>query len=208
MHGAGFSYGAAGLWADEFVLKQTGRERPLCTFLPHSTDDAPGYCARFHQGVGSLGARTRSLSLFRPETHDFADYLLSSDAIFVGGGNTRSMLALWREWGLDAILRRAYAHGVVLSGMSAGAICWFEQGFSDSTGPGYAPLPGLGLLRGICNPHHADDERGRLFLELAPRHPAALGLPDGALVQFVDGRVEQVLGPAASRVYRGGSLAR
>ena len=80
--------------------------------------------------------------------------MLSQDAIFVGGGNTKSMLAVWREWGLTGVLEEAYESGIVLGGQSAGAICWFEQGVTDSWADRLRPLECMGLLPGSCCPHY------------------------------------------------------
>jgi peptidase E len=76
------------------------------------------------------------------------------DIIYVGGGNTRSMLAVWREWGVDDILRDAWQNGTILCGPSAGAICWFEQGTTDSLPGSVTPVTGLGFLSGSCCPHY------------------------------------------------------
>lgn len=127
--------------------------------------------------------------------------------IAMGGGNTRSMLALWREWGLDAILRKAWLQGVVLAGISAGANCWFEWCSTDSFGNGsIRPWPALGLLAdGFC-PHYDSESARRPSLKAmvgAGEMPATYACDDGAAIHFVDG------GPAgavssrpAARAYR------
>jgi peptidase E len=114
---------------------------------------------------------------------------MEQDAIYVGGGNTRAMLVLWREWGLDAILREAWLGGVVLAGLSAGSLCWFEQGVSDSVVPGdLAPIECLGLLAGSHCPHY-DGEPGRrpTFQRLIREGKLAAGYAadDGAALHFI-----------------------
>lgn len=94
IHGAGFSYGSDGMWADKYVLNLIEKPDPLCLFLPHATDDATGYVNLFKKYWTNLGARTKSLSLFTPETSDIESYILESDLIYIGGGNTKSMLCL------------------------------------------------------------------------------------------------------------------
>lgn len=101
----------------------------------------------------SPGCSVRHLTFFNPPVADLRSYLLACDLIFVGGGNTKSMLALWREWGVDAILGEAWERGIVLSGVSAGSICWFEQGITDSIPGPLTPLPCLGFLKGSDCPH-------------------------------------------------------
>jgi peptidase E len=87
--------------------------------------------------------------------------LLNQDVIYVGGGNTKSLLAVWRDWGVGEILREAWESGVVLTGVSAGAICWFEQGLTDSFSDGLRPLECLGFLPGSCCPHFDGEAQRR-----------------------------------------------
>ncbi len=87
--------------------------------------------------------------------------MLDMDVIYVSGGNTKSMLALWKEWGLDVILRKAWEQGVILAGLSAGSICWFEEGLTDSYGDKLMPLKCLGLLQGSNSPHYDGDAKRR-----------------------------------------------
>jgi dipeptidase E len=102
------------------------------------------------------------LSLFKPPTADLRSFVFEQDVIYVGGGNTRNLLALWREWGLDAILREAWLSGIVMAGISAGSICWFQQGLSDSVIPGdLAPLECLGFLPGSNCPHYDGEPERR-----------------------------------------------
>ena len=88
-------------------------------------------------------------------------HIEKQDIIFVGGGNTKSMLAVWREWDLDNILLKAYQKGTIMSGVSAGAICWFEFGITDSWKDHQAILPCLGFVDGNCCPHY-DEEPERI----------------------------------------------
>ena len=81
--------------------------------------------------------------------------------IYVGGGNTKSMLAVWREWGVPEILREAWESGIVLAGVSAGAICWFEQGLTDSWADRLRPLDCLGFLPGSCCSHYDSEPKRR-----------------------------------------------
>jgi len=104
--------------------------------------------------MSALDCRATHLSLIQPPSADLGAFVFAQDVIFVGGGNTRSLLALWREWGLDAILREAYERGIVLGGVSADMICWFEFGVTDSVPGALTPLKCLGWLPGSACPHY------------------------------------------------------
>ena len=149
IHGGGFSYGPKDEWADDYIVSQVEAKNPQCLFLAHTTDDAIRYNEKFYRRWALRNTRNRTLSLFTPETNDMRSLILESNIIYVGGGNTKSMLALWREWELDHYLAEAYQQGNVLCGVSAGSICWFEQGYSDSIPGTLSVVNGLGLLRGI-----------------------------------------------------------
>jgi dipeptidase E len=196
MGGGGFSMEPDNPALDRYVLEQCGKPRPKVCFLPTASGDAEGYCLRFYTSFASLDCQPSNLSLFKPPTADLTSFLLEKDVVYVGGGNTRSMLALWREWGLDAILRQAWQNGVVLAGLSAGAICWFEQGVTDSIPGELGPLACLGFLPGSCCPHY-DGEPGRRpayhRLVSEGRIAAGYGVDDGAALHFVGGRLHAVV---------------
>ncbi len=136
------------------------------------------------------------LSLFTPNTRDIESFLLNQDVIYVGGGNTKTMLAIWCEWQVDKILQKAYNQGVILAGVSAGAICWFEQGLTDSIPETITILPCLGFLPGSCAPHY-DGEANR-----RPRYHQLIaegtilpgyGIEDSAAIHFIAGQVAAVV---------------
>jgi peptidase E len=145
--------------------------------------------------------------LFIRTLDDIEGYLLDQDVIYVGGGNTENMLAIWRVHGVDRALRTAWESGVVMTGLSAGSLCWFEAGTTDSFGPELAGLSdGLGLLPGSHSPHY-DGEPGRR--PLYQRLVAAGTLPDGyaaddgaALVFHGSELAEVVASRPAARGYR------
>src|SRR5579863_1756627 len=132
MGGGGFSGRKRDDPLARYVIDLAAVRRPRVCFIPTASGDAAAYVRRFERTAGRLGVKTSVLSVFALPTGNLATFLCAHDVIFVGGGNTRNMLALWRLWGLDAALRTAYRHGVVLSGSSAGAICWFRAGLTDS----------------------------------------------------------------------------
>ena len=194
--GGGFSMEPENPALDQYILQQTGKARPKVCFFPHATDDAVRYVRNFYEAFTKLDVRPTALSLFNPPTADLESFLLEQDAIYVGGGNTKSMLALWREWALDVVLRRAWEKGVVLAGISAGAICWFEQGLTDSIPGPYTALNCLGFLPGSCSPHYdGEAERRPRFHQLLAEGQIkpGLALDDGAAAHFVDGELQQVV---------------
>jgi dipeptidase E len=143
-----------------FVLAMTRVRTPRVLFLGTASGDDPEYIARFHAAFGEADCVAEHLPLFaRPD--DVITPIERANAIVVGGGNTKNLLLVWREHGVDRALRAAYERGTVLTGWSAGCICWFEDGITDSYGPTLRPLgDGLGWLGGSACPHY-DGEAAR-----------------------------------------------
>ena len=138
----------------EYLMAQTPTKNPkICWLGPASGESATNF-ETFARGWEPRGAIVRHFNIYQPETLDFADYLMGMDIVFVGGGSTKNMMALWREWHFDVALRAAWQAGVVMSGGSAGLICWFESGLTDSFPKVLAPVKGLGFLPGSTNPHY------------------------------------------------------
>lgn len=181
---------------DRHILELAGKSHPRVCFLPQAGGESAEYVVKFYAAFNRLGARPSHLSLFRLPTADLASFLLEQDVLYVSGGNTRSMVALWREWGLDVILRRAWEEGVLLTGLSAGAICWFEQGITDSVPGELNPLDCLGLLTGSCCPHYDSElERRPTYHRLLREGEIrpGFGVDDGAALHFVEERLERVV---------------
>lgn len=114
----------------------------------------------------------------------------------MGGGNTKSMLAVWRDWGFDQSIKRAYQAGVVLAGISAGAICWYESGLTDSYADDLVSIQGLGILEGSCCPHYNEErERRPKYLALIGDEQIADGvaIDDRCAVHYVDGVLTRVI---------------
>ncbi len=179
---------------DRELLKLTGKSRPKVCLIPTPTGDAEEVLQRFYTAYGPW-CDARQLTPFRKMTdrsvplRDIAGELCLFDAVFVTGGSTKSALGVWREWGIDQALLLAYQSGVLLAGMSAGAICWFEQAFTDSYGDGYVPLQGLGLLAGGCSAHHEFDGPRTAALHESIRNggmPRTLAIDDYSAVLFAD----------------------
>ena len=190
--GAGFDPANEPL--QRYLISLTGKTRPEVCFIPTASGENRDHIIAFYHLFNALGCGARHLTFFNPPVADLRSYLLDCDLIWVGGGNTKSMLALWHGWGVDEILREAWARGIVLAGSSAGSICWFEQGITDSIPGALTPLPCLGFLKGSNCPHFdSEPERRPTFHRL---------LAEGAISPgyAADDRV--------ALVYHGETLAR
>jgi dipeptidase E len=117
-----------------FLADLTGKERPRVLYIGTASAEDPESALRMYDRFGSRVYLTR-LEFFPWPPEDLRSAVLDQDLIFVGGGNTANMLAIWRVHGVDELLREALERGVVLSGSSAGGICWFTEGVTDSFGP-------------------------------------------------------------------------
>jgi peptidase E len=150
-----------------YALDLTGQDRPRVCFLPTAVGDSAEYIARFYATFSQLDAEISHLALFpMPNVPDVRGHLLHQDLVYVGGGSAANLLALWRLHGLDEVLREAWDAGVVLSGQSAGALCWHVGGNTDSFGPQLRPLTdGLGLLPYSCGVHYDSDAQRRPLLQ-------------------------------------------
>jgi peptidase E len=205
MGGGGFSMEPDNPALDVFTLDRARRANPTVCFLATASGDADSYINSFYTAFRRLPCRPTHVPLFA-RTPDLDTVLLEQDVIYVGGGNTKSMLAVWREWEIPALLRRAWESGTVLAGISAGAICWFETGVTDSWGSGLYPLPCLGFLSGACCPHYDGEAERRLALHRlveAGTIASALALDDGAAAHFVNGRLANIVSSRPhARAYR------
>ena len=154
--GGGFGANPGQGIIEEYILRQTKKKNPKICFIPTATGDNEAYKVNYYSTFTNLDCCPSHLDFFK-RTPNLNDLILSQDAIFVGGGNTKSMLAVWREWGLDKILKKAYLKGTVMSGVSAGAICWFQNGITDSWESNLKMMPCLNFVKGTCCPHYDEE---------------------------------------------------
>jgi dipeptidase E len=166
-------------------------DRPRVCFVPTASGDDPAAIARFYRAFSPLDCRPTDLTLFDRTVEDLPAFVAEQDVFHVGGGNTASLLGVWRAHGLDELLRQALADGAVLTGSSAGMNCWFEASTTDSFGrEKLAPLhDGLGLLKGSACPHYdAEEQRRPLYQSLiANGFPAGYAADNLAALHFQDG---------------------
>ncbi len=197
--GGGFTSDQDDLLIERYVLSTANREWPKILFLATASGDAQDYIARFYEAFEALPCSPSHLSLFSPSTPDIESLISCQDIIFVGGGNAKSMLALWREWQLDSILREAWQRGIVLAGVSAGSSCWFAQGIANTAPGSPSAFTGLGFLPASnCPQFDSEPDRQTLYRRLimdgaipggyATDQGVALHFTDGDLYGIVSGR--------------------
>jgi dipeptidase E len=189
----------------DHVLSFARRPRPKVLFLPTASGDSPAYLLTFYQQLAGRDLALDHLALFDRTVADLDRLISDQDVIVVGGGNTANMLAIWRVHGVDRALRAAYDAGTVLTGWSAGCICWFEGGTTDSFTPDLGALrDGLGYLTGSATPHYDSEARRPMVYarEIAAGLPPGIALDDGVAARYEDERlVEVVSGRADGRAF-------
>lgn len=187
---------------DDFILSLSRRRPARVCFIPTASADSATYITKFYRAFSGRCIPT-DLTLFdsaalprQPaQTRDLAAFVQAQDVFYVGGGNTANLLVVWRAHGLDRLLRRAWRAGAVLSGISAGMLCWFQGGITDSFG-GYRGLrDGLGLLRGTACPHYDGEPKRqaafRRFTLQGP--PAGYAADDGVALHFKGTALKEVV---------------
>jgi dipeptidase E len=193
--GGGFAMEPDNPLLDDYVLSLTGKRRPRVCLIPTASGDAAGWIERFHQ-LFEDRAETSHLALFNRAVDDLHAFLCTQDVLYVGGGNTVNLLAVWRAQGLVRVLPDVLARGVIACGVSAGGLCWFERGITDSYGPELHPLTdGLGFLEGAFCPHYDSDPRrpGQFQALVRETGRPGFGAEDGVGLHFEDGRLRRVV---------------
>jgi dipeptidase E len=200
--GGGFAMEPDNPLLDDYVLSLCARPRPRVCFIPTASGDSLAWLDRFYEVFTEDRCEPTHLALFNRAVDDLYEFLREQDVIYAGGGNTVNLLAVWRAQGLADLLPRLLEEGVIACGVSAGGLCWFERGITDSYGPMLTPLKnGLGLLPGTFCPHYDSDPRRPSAFQEFVRTTGQPGLAaeDGVGLHYVDGRLERVVSsrPAA-----------
>ena len=164
--GGGFGRSLGDLKIEKYIVSLVNKKVPKICFIPTASGDSDLYKLNFYRAFSKLNCETSHIDFFS-RTEELDEKILSQDIIYVGGGNTKSMLAIWREWNLNSILKKAYENGIIMSGVSAGAICWFEKGITDSYAKKLEILNCLGFVEGIACPHF-DEEKESCLLYTSP----------------------------------------
>lgn len=164
---------------DKFIADATGKPHPKMLFVGTATNDKVTYLEvireHFVNRIGCASVEPLNLVSERLSEDEIREKVFSSDIIYVGGGDTTSMLKIWKQQGFDKILFEAYQKGIVLSGISAGAICWFDfyDNMDDITDiEDLDIIPGLSFVKGFGVPHYnqlSDDEKRRINLKLVEK---------------------------------------
>ena len=179
-----------------YVLELTGRPRPKILFIPTASGDDSAYLLSFYQAFAGVECEPSHLLLFNRTVDDIAGLIRAQDVVMVGGGNTANMLAIWRLHGVEDALRDAYENGTILTGWSAGCICWFEDGITDSFTPELGPLrDGVRLLAGSACPRYDSEERRRPVYarEIAAGLAPGIALEDGVAARYDDEHLVEVV---------------
>jgi dipeptidase E len=179
----------------EFLVGLTGKERPRVLYIGTASAEDPEQALRTYDRFAGIAEVTR-LEFFPWPPEDLRSTVLDQDVVFVGGGNTANMLAIWRLHGVDSLLAEARDAGIVLCGSSAGGICWFEAGVTDSFGPQLEQMDCLGFLSGSFCPHWDDEEQRRpRYHELLKNGLGAGHAADaGVGLHFVNGELQEAVG--------------
>jgi dipeptidase E len=198
MGGGGFLGSPGATPLDAYVLSLVDTPRPRILFVPTASGDPADRVKHFHDVFDRLDGEATHLSLFWRDETPVADHVAAADVVYVDGGNTANLLVVWRLHGLDrALADRADAGDLVVCGPSAGGLCWFECGVTDSFGPQLAPLDdGVGWVAGSFCPHYDEEPRRKpVYRELVAsgRLPAGIAADGGAGVHFVDGELHAVV---------------
>lgn len=198
---------------DQAIVAATKKKRPRALFIPTASEDDVDYCAAFKRHYGDhLGCRIQTLLLYRdrPGVREMRRRILAADLVYVGGGNTLRMMKLWRQLGVDRYLDQARRQGAVLAGLSAGAICWFRYGNSDSrnySNPGDKTLirvRGLDYVNALCCPHYDAEKNREPSLKVMMRKVpgVAIGLDNCAAIEIRDDEYRIHTSKRSAHVYR------
>ena len=178
---------------DQFVIDQSKKTNNKIGFLATASNDDKKKISLFYKRFENTESELSHFNL-TSDVNGFSEWILNKDIIYIGGGNTANMLEVWKNNSLENIFKDAYESGIILSGVSAGAVCWFEWILSDSLGLGFKPLRGINLISGSCTPHSSNIKRINQF-ELDIKNnklPSGIAIDDGVAVVFIDGKPTEV----------------
>jgi dipeptidase E len=194
--GGGFSVTSKTTNIDKYILKLVKSKYPKIAFLAAASGDSTSYIRRFYDSFGQEDCLCSHYDIFKSNHVDIESYLLEQDIIYVGGGNTFNMITLWKARGLDNILKKAWDKGIILCGVSAGSICWFDSGNTDSFGK-LEKIKGLGFLPYSNSPHYnSEADRRANFQDLITNKNiiGGYGVDEDVALHFVNNDLHKVIG--------------
>lgn len=181
---------------DEKIVESTKKDKPIALFIPTASDEAQGYIDSFDYVYGEkLGCKTDILLLLEGETSSkqAREQIMNADIIYVGGGNTRKMIEVWKRYDIDKFLKEVYEKGKILCGLSAGSICWFKSGHSDSQSFeiegqwNYSRVEGINLIDAMHCPHYNEDIREEDFSRMILEHDEiGIAIDNNCAIEFKD----------------------
>jgi dipeptidase E len=197
---------------DKEIIRLTGKSHPRLLFIPTASSDSESYYEAVNKYFGrELGCKTDVLYLIKEKTtgKEIESKIMNSDIVYVGGGNTQKMIRIWKKTGTDIILRQAYDKGIVMSGISAGAICWFRQGNSDSRkyhnpNAGLIKVSGLNWINALYCPHYDEekDRRPELKKMMLKTPGVALAFDNCCAIEIIDGKYRIISSKTTANAYK------
>jgi len=187
--GGGFGRNPNQLIIEKYIVDQSQSVKPNVCFIPTASAEDKAYTVNFYMAFSKLNCTPTHINFFQ-RTPRIDSIINKQNIIYVGGGNTKSMLAVWREWKLDKLLRKAYNRGAILCGVSAGAICWFEKGITDSWESNLNIMDCMGFVAGCCCPHYDGEADRKSSVEkfvMDARIDSCYALDDGAALHYKNG---------------------
>ena len=190
---------------EKYIIEQSVAEKPNVCFIPTASAEDTAYIVNFYAAFSRLHCSPIHINFFQ-RTPRLDSIINKQDIIYVGGGNTKSMLAVWQEWKLDKLLLKAYNRGAILCGVSAGAICWFEQGITDSWASNLNIMECLGFLKGCFCPHYNGESDRQPSVEkfvMDEKIDSCYALDDGAALHYKNDKLH-----SAVTFYKGANAFR
>ena len=189
--GGGFGRNPNHQVIEKYIIEQSIEEKPNVCFIPTASAEDKAYTVNFYMAFSKLNCTPMHINFFQ-RTPRLDSIINKQEIIYVGGGNTKSMLAVWREWKLDKLLSKAYKRGAILCGVSAGAICWFEKGVTDSWASNLNIMDCMGLVDGCCCPHYDGEANRKPSVEkflMDSQIKSCYALDDGSALHYKDGKL-------------------
>jgi len=197
---------------DEEIIKLSGKKNPKVLFIPTASNNSEKYISIFENYFGNkLNCKTDSLIITNKSTHkELREKIFSTDIVYVGGGNTLRMMTIWRKLGVDKILKEAHENGIVMAGLSAGGICWFNFGHSDSkrfvskiVSWNFIKVKGLGWYSFIFCPHYHFEKREKDFEKMINRDGGiGLAFDNKTAIEIVDEKYRILKSDENAKAYR------